>query len=366
MLIRDAYLQHDIAELFAARKDQEKILEFRINPRDTARSVKKIAVKNLSVMRVICPPGRLGVAWAAAKKGPASFKDGGGIKFEAPQDGIYIRNISGAEGPLWKALRHEVFKVISVEGRHASSLATAENAAAAINENRHNERQIVVQRLDGGLKPLGADIKQAPSGAFTICDLSTASPLLGYAAPGAEILEINGSKEGLARLAAGSVEDPYLTLTISTPPVATTRMEFISFFPLDFNNGKTDLKSTIDFMQSFGFFEDDVWGATNLNAGRYETVTMMKERMNAFLATTGLKVLSVETASIDGSVSRMNSGRYRSGGGDRAEWVYQTLRVWYNALDPHNLRPEIIEAIAKQNALADWSIAQAVGSCSIM
>ena len=72
--------------------------------------------------------------------------------------------------------------------------------------------------------------------------------------------------------------------------------------------------------------------------------------MNTFLGTSGLKVTSIETASIDGSIDRMNSGRYRSGGGDRAEWVYQTLRVWYNALDPENLRPSCIEA-ARSHAM---------------
>ena len=58
-----------------------------------------------------------------------------------------------------------------------------------------------------------------------------------------------------------------------------------------------------------------------------------------FLATSGLKVTYIETASIDGSVMKMNAGRYRSGGGDKAEWVYQ---MWYNALDPENLQPSVI------------------------
>ena len=93
---------------------------------------------------------------------------------------------------------------------------------------------------------------------------------------------------------------------------------------------------------------------------------MMKERMNTFLATSGLKVTSIETASIDSSIGRMNSGRYRSGGGDRAEWVYQTLRVWCNALDPANLNPAIIEAIAEQNEISAKGVQGLVNGCVVM
>ena len=85
-----------------------------------------------------------------------------------------------------------------------------------------------------------------------------------------------------------------------------------------------------------------------------------------FLATSGLKVTSIETASIDGSITRMNAGRYRSGGGDRSEWVYQTLRVWYNALDPENLQPSVIEAVHVQNQLSAKTIKEAAESCVVM
>ena len=88
--------------------------------------------------------------------------------------------------------------------------------------------------------------------------------------------------------------------------------------------------------------------------------------MNHFLVHSDLKILSVETASIDGSITKMNAGRYRSGGGDKAEWVYQTLRVWYNALDPENLQPSVIEAVHVQNQLSAKTIKEVSESCVVM
>ena len=119
-------------------------------------------------------------------------------------------------------------------------------------------------------------------------------------------------------------------------------------------------------MQARGVFEDDFFGASNLDSGGYESVQMMKERMNTFLATSGLKVSSIETAFIDGSITKMNAGRYNVRDGGKSEWVYQTLRVWYNALDPENLQPSVIEAVHDQNQLSAKTVKEAKEGCVVM
>ena len=133
----------------------------------------------------------------------------------------------------------------------------------------------------------------------------------------------------------------------------------------------------IESMSGTGFGDNDLIGATNFSDGRYETVSMMKTRMNTFIAKSGIKVASIETVSIDGACraednsarammkTRMNSGRYRSGF-DRSEWVYQTLRLWYNALDPANMTPVVLEEIGKANQLSDATAKTVVEGCVVM
>ena len=389
---------HDISEYLNARADKERTLEFVVDSKDSELITKTVVVKNMGVKRVIAPPGRLGLAMIdAPTPGTHKWNDGGGT-FDAPTSGIYCRvnpnmcRPGDGGSPLFPALRTGTYKVLSVMGE--TKLASAVAATEILVKNKDANRPIVVGKLGGGTPLLATLLEgRGSSGGMMVAALETASPLLGHAAIGAEIVKVKGldtpTNQGIA-----SLPETCLEITLTTPPLARTRMEFVSFIPLDFQNGNVTFASAFDAIQSRGLIEDDLYGASNLASGRYETVNMMKEvrcppsprrpqrhrprhrlrlplhhlrcrpsahvplrlhrhtpqRMNTFLGTSGLKVTSIETASIDGTIERMNSGCYRSGGGDRAEWVYQTLRVWYNALDPENLRPSCIEA-ARSHAM---------------
>jgi len=251
----------------------------------------------------------------------------------------------------------------NVESEQAKKELCNQAAQLLISRADH-ERSLVLFR--GSISQLGAEMQMTSRGTIEVTQIASTSPLLAIASVGAEILEVDGATDGLNALLCGVYEKTFAVLKLSTPPLAQMRMEYIHFIPIDFQSGKVTAASAFDRLQSFGLFEDDVAGASNLSEGRDETMPMMQIRMNQFLVTSGLKVISVETASIDGSIARVNSGRYRSGGGDRAEWVYQTFRVWYNALDPANRLPHVVRAIQEQKDLADATIKEAKEGCVVM
>jgi len=103
-----------------------------------------------------------------------------------------------------------------------------------------------------------------------------------------------------------------------------------------------------------------------IKSPKWETLAQMIGRMNAFVSATDLKVTSVETASVDGSIDRIKETRYISGGSDRSEHVYQTLRVWYNALDPSNTRPRVLRGIREQERETAEHIKTAEADCVVM
>ena len=321
--------QYDISEMLNSRADKERKLNFVIDAADSAnKQTKTVAVKNCSVKRVVAPGGRLGFAMCVAKKGEHKFTEAA-TKFNAPADGLYGRIIPdavappsdpgrGCKSPLFKQLHMDVVQILAIEGTPASSLGSAEAATKCLTANADAQRTLVVQKLDGGGSPLRAVLEPTAAGTLKVTAIDTASPLLGHAAIGAEIVAVKGldkpTVEGLASLPTTSIELTIKTLPISRcrmdsllkvpvlaalqlatsassaddtcfqaalpsqeeprshaacslrgwaaagrPPqrslifhVSTPRMEFISFIPLDSQNGKVTFASVFDAMQACG------------------------------------------------------------------------------------------------------------------
>jgi len=364
-----------LVQLLVSRADRPRRLAFRLDAKK-AVAVSTVCVEG-AIKVVNAQPGRLGLCFKTVER--HELKPCNGTRsatvcmelangaevgtFTATMVGMYCW--AGADSPLAGAMElYKPYRLLSINGQAPPPLAN-ETVKLLTSKADALERKIVLIAVGAEQQVPGTILEKTPSGTLKVTALSPISPLLPFAAIGAEILEVNGSKDKLNNLLDCTIEQTVLVLKISSRPVAKTRMEFIPFIPLDFSNGAVNLLSNIDFLQSRGFFDDDFMGATNLSGGRYETLSQMKVRMNYFLIQSGLKVTSIETASIDGSIARANAGRYRSGGGDKSEWVYNTLRVWYNALDPDNMTCEMLAAIEKQKVVAESTTKQALGGCCI-
>lgn len=88
-----------------------------------------------------------------------------------------------------------------------------------------------------------------------------------------------------------------------------------------------------------------------------ESLSNMRARMNAFLASSDLSITSVESDAVEGYKSGIKNEETTRHVRVGQNTVIQTLRVWYNALDPANKRPHVIAAILKQEAETDAHIA---------
>ena len=241
---------HDISEYLNARADKERTLEFVVDSKDSELITKTVVVKNMGVKHVIAPPGRLGLGMTdAPTPGTHKWNDGGGT-FDAPTSGIYCRvnpnmcRPGDGGSPLFPALRTDTYKVLSVMGE--TKLASAVAATEILVKNKDANRPIVVGKLGGGTPLLATLLEgRGSSGGMMVASLDTASPLLGHAAIGAEIVKVKGldtpTNQGIA-----SLPETCLEITLTTPPLARTRMEFVSFIPLDFQNGKVTFASAFD------------------------------------------------------------------------------------------------------------------------
>eukprot|EP00308_Calcidiscus_leptoporus_P012053 CAMPEP_0119359138 /NCGR_PEP_ID=MMETSP1334-20130426/7106_1 /TAXON_ID=127549 /ORGANISM="Calcidiscus leptoporus, Strain RCC1130" /LENGTH=422 /DNA_ID=CAMNT_0007373751 /DNA_START=11 /DNA_END=1279 /DNA_ORIENTATION=- len=359
----------EVARFLDSRAESERTLTVLVNNGPPQAPVEvDVVVKNMGIKEVYpkqtvsAPPGRLGISVTTGEEG--------GLEIQCAPD-----------SPLFSQLKADKWTLVSIGGSFAPRGVLIEkgcrpgDATKLLTDNAKTMRTLVVQTSApvveksgvGSLSHCGQFIF-TDAGTLEVTKLEVGSPLLCRVAVGAEVVAINGSKDKLQPMMNKQLTDRYLVLTIRTLPPTLVRMEFILFVPLDSAKGKLTAASFLDDIMAHGALADDQYGATNYaeNAGQYETVTGMQMRMNHFLATSGLKITSVETASIDGSIKRVNSGRYRSGGGDRAEWVYQTLKVWYNALDPENQRPSVVHEIRAQNELSKQTIKETIEGCVVM
>ena len=229
----------------------------------------------------------------------------------------------------------------------------------------------------------------------TLSGVKPDSPFICKVLPGAQLLAIEKDDvSGLTWAAGAKIFDEYkksqavVTLTWRTPvfgdggAITTNPMQldYISFPPRFFGKGMAGgiIHSLVERSEFSGL-------AGRMSGSRWELLSEITIRVNEFLRRSQLKVLSIDTCQIEtNSVFGLGSSPGDSGneflaaleftrrfqGKDSNCTIYSFPRIWFDAWDPQNLRPQtrmMIDA-QKQVSQADTKqIANNAGeACSIM
>jgi len=283
-------------------------------------------------------------------------------KFDAPYVGLYVRALG--DSPLHAALSYDVGFVKSFRGVAGGPDMTEEVMRELLTKSSGEAgRAISLIRVPsgddagkkGGLErfkgsPLQAELMMVGD-ELKVVGMENGCPLLAHLAEGAVITAVNGSADLVPKLCEADSPrffDAVVDITARTNPIPQFKLAHVMFFPIV------------------------VPGIIRFGA---ETVTGMIGRVNGFVQTSGMEVLSVDITQLEGSagtgtyngaMARMDSSVYYAGGGDRSTKIIQVVRVWYNAYAAANRQPKVLNSISEQFRATKASEKDLANDCSIM